>query len=228
MGKSEKPKFKVGDIIVITCYGTVGTVTEIKKLGNQYFYEVNHNDILFAEKSLSFLKDYEKSAYETEKLELQYQYYFGDVVMVKGYGSQLFKVVGLRTEIWRYKEEAGEETIYELSRIKDGEWLEANEDELMLIADQEHADVFLQNLTLRYLVKKDKKSLELLNPMNKFHSSENEHLRIRKEKQEIIDGLLDVFNDYKLLYDTFEDEEYKMVMELVIRNLQKITSENKL
>ena len=66
-------------------------------------------------------------------------------VQVYGYGSDLFKVVGFRTEIWRYKEDAWEDIIYELSRIGDGQWLEASEDELILVADAENANAFCKS-----------------------------------------------------------------------------------
>ncbi|WP_090749912.1 hypothetical protein [Mesobacillus persicus] len=76
---------------------------------------------------------------------------------MKGYGSDLFKIVGFRTGICRYKEDSWEDIIYELSRIKDGEWLEAGEEELTLIADAESADVFIKKFGL--LWNTDKKSL---------------------------------------------------------------------
>ena len=62
--------------------------------------------------------------------------------------------MGFRTEIWRYKEDAWEDIIYELSRIGDGQWLEASEDELILVADAENANAFLQKLGLLSLVYK--------------------------------------------------------------------------
>ncbi|MEH6881389.1 hypothetical protein V7044_23675, partial [Priestia megaterium] len=34
--------------------------------------------------------------------------------------------------------------------------------------------------------------------------------------------LLDVYNDYKFLYELFEDEEYAEVMNLVLKHLKKI------
>ncbi len=65
-----------------------------------------------------------------EWIELNYNFTFGDLVQVTGYDKDVFRIVGFRTEVWRYKNDAWEDTIYELSRITDGEWLEADESDL--------------------------------------------------------------------------------------------------
>lgn len=219
----EKPKFKVGDIVVVTLYGTVGTITEVKKLNGLFLYKVNHNDVLYVESSLHFLSNYKSKHTEIEKLEVEYKYYMGDLVLVAGYGKEIFKVVGIRTEVWRYKEGAWEDIIYELSRLSDGEWLEAGEDELILIADSENAETFLQEYILKYRIKKEPTSLEMHEIMDTFRNSEKEQLRLKKERKEIIDGLLDVYNDYKILYELFSDQKYKDVMDLALKNLKKLT-----
>ncbi|GAE44321.1 IG hypothetical 18022 [Mesobacillus boroniphilus JCM 21738] len=59
------------------------------------------------ETSLQMLSEYDGKLLEKEQIDIEYKYFFGDLVQVKGYGSDLFKVVGFRTEIWRYKEEPG-------------------------------------------------------------------------------------------------------------------------
>jgi hypothetical protein len=59
--------------------------------------------------------------------------------------------------------------------------------------------------------------------MNPFRKLEQEQLKLKREKKEIIDGLLDVYNDYKWLYEWFGDEEYKQMMELVVHYLKKLT-----
>ncbi|CKJ19773.1 Uncharacterised protein [Streptococcus pneumoniae] len=46
---------------------------------------------------------------------------------------------------------------------------------------------------------------------------------VKTNRQEIIDGLLDIYNDYQLLFDTFKDEEYKIVMDVVHNYLVKLT-----
>jgi hypothetical protein len=59
--------------------------------------------------------------------------------------------------------------------------------------------------------------------MNPFRKLEQEQLKLKREKKEIIDGLLDVYNDYKWLYEWFGDEEYKQMMELAVHYLKKLT-----
>ena len=48
----------------------------------------------------------------------------------------------------------GKIVIYELSRIGDGEWMEASEVGLTLLADVENAEAFMQKLGLLYFIKK--------------------------------------------------------------------------
>ncbi|RLQ95203.1 hypothetical protein [Falsibacillus albus] len=213
MDKSQTPKFQIGDTIVVTLYGTVGKVTNIKELDDQFLYEVNYNEGLFTEQSLILLSDYEGSLVDSEQIDIEYKFFFGDLVQVKGYGNDLFKVVGFRTEIWRYKEDAWEDIIYELTRLIDGEWLEADEDELILIADSEHAETVVKKYGWVYPQKKTKL---LPQPANKH--------------QDNVDRLLDTFNDYQILYAMFSDPIYKKKQKNILQqlmNLSKILNEEK-
>lgn len=224
MKERKKPKFKIGDTVVITMYGTVGKVTDVKWLDGMYVYSVNGNDGLFLETSLQYLSEYEGSILEKEQIDIEYRYFIGDIVQVKGYGSDLFRVVGFRTEIWRYKEDAWEDVIYELSRISDGEWLEAGDEELLLIADAESADTFIQKLGLLYLVNKKQKPLELQEPISSYRKAEKQLLNEKKELSQLIDGLLDIYNDYSTLYEMFKDEEYKQIKRVILRKLQSLVN----
>lgn len=143
---------------------------------------------------------------------------------MKGYGAELFKVVGFRTEIWRYKDNAWEDVIYELARIKDGEWLEAGEEELILVADAESADMFIKKLGLLYLANKPQALLNLPEPKNPIRKREREELNNTMDKKEYIDFLLDVYNDYRLLYDLFHDDEYRKVMQVVLKKLTSVVN----
>lgn len=222
MSESKKPKFKIGDTVVVTMYGTVGKVTNLKWLDGMYVYEINKSEGLYMESSLQMLSDYEGDPIEREEIDIEYKFFIGDLVQVKGYGADLFKIVGFRTEIWRYKEDAWEDVIYELSRISDGEWLEVNEDELTLIADAESADTFIQKLGLLYSIDKKKKTLKLPEPKNIYRKAEREILNEKKLSSEMIDALLDLYNDYRILYDMFHDEEYVKVMKLVLKKLNQL------
>lgn len=148
------------------------------------------------------------------------------MVQVSGYGSDLFKVVGFRTEIWRYKEDAWEDVIYELSRVSDGEWLEAGEEEITLVADAESADTFIQKLGLLYLVNNEEKQVAVSQKQNLVRKAELEAIERKKEKRQLIDHLLDIFNDYKILYQMFQDQEYYQVMRVILRKLKSVVNDD--
>ena len=66
--KQNKPKFQVGDIVVVIMYGTVGTITKVHQIDKHYLYEVNHNEVLYFESSIQLYKDYEGVIVDMEKL----------------------------------------------------------------------------------------------------------------------------------------------------------------
>ncbi|MBT2641627.1 hypothetical protein J7I80_05290 [Bacillus sp. ISL-41] len=225
MEKRKKPKFNIGDTVVITIYGTVGKVTDVKWLDGLHVYEINKSEGLYLETSLQMLSEYDGKLLEKEQIDIEYKYFFGDLVQVKGYGSDLFKVVGFRTEIWRYKEDAWEDVIYELSRIKDGEWLEAGEEELTLVADSDSADTFIQKLGLLFSANKEvKPSVNLEKKSHQPRAGEKEELRKTNQKRMTIDNLLDIYNDYRILYKWFQDDEYAHVMRVILRKLSMLVN----
>ncbi|WP_449622396.1 hypothetical protein [Robertmurraya sp. Marseille-Q9965] len=227
MKERKKPKFKIGDTVVITIYGTVGKVTDVKWLDGMHVYGVNGSEGLFMESSLQDINEYEGSITEKEQIDIEYRYFIGDLVQVRGYGADLFKIVGFRTEIWRYKEDAWEDVIYELARVKDGEWLEAGDEELTLVADADSADTFIQKLGLLYLANKKQNLVEVQEPMLAHRKAEKQILDEKNELKQTIDTLLDIYNDYSVLYELFQDEEYKHIMRVVVRKLQILVSNNR-
>ncbi|TKC19579.1 hypothetical protein [Robertmurraya kyonggiensis] len=227
MKERKKPKFKIGDTVVITIYGTVGKVTDVKWLDGMHVYGVNGSEGLFMESSLQDIEEYEGSITEKEQIDIEYRYFIGDLVQVRGYGADLFKIVGFRTEIWRYKEDAWEDVIYELARVKDGEWLEAGDEELTLVADADSADTFIQKLGLLYLANKKQNTVEVQEPMLAHRKAEKQILDEKKELRQTIDTLLDIYNDYSVLYELFQDEEYKHIMRVVVRKLQILVGNNR-
>ncbi|MCP3738900.1 hypothetical protein [Rossellomorea sp. BNER] len=204
--KKNNPKFRIGDTVVVTIYGTVGKITNIKQLDGEYLYEVNESEGLFKEYCLVLLEDYEGHIFEQEQIDIEYHFLFGDLVKVKGYEQDLFKVVGFRTEIWRYKDDAWEDVIYELMRISDGEWLEADEDELTLIADSEQADAYIQKYGFVFATPKPKGQNLLSSPI--------------KHKGSWVDRQLDLYNDYKTLHRMFKDTKYKKKMQTILEQLK--------
>lgn len=224
MEKRKKPKYKIGDTVVITMYGTVGKITNVKWLDGKYVYGVNNSEGLYLESGLQLFSEYKGKIMDQEQIDIEYKFLFGDLVQVSGYGGDLFRVVGFRTEIWRYKEDAWEDVIYELSRVSDGEWLEVGEEELTLVADAESAETFIQKLGLLYLINKQQQPIKLPNLQNLYRKAEVETLEQRKEKKQLIDSLLDIYNDYRLLYEMLHDEEYYQVMRVILRRLASIVN----
>lgn len=217
MARKKQPKYNVGDIVVITLYGTVGKITNMKVLDGVYVYEVNNHDGFYVEQTLRHVTEQDMKKGDTEWIELNYNFTFGDLVQVTGYDKDVFRIVGFRTEVWRYKNDAWEDTIYELSRITDGEWLEADESDLTLLANAQTANAILKKM------KQDKAGMNKLD-LGKLKSINNsKKVSVKTNRQEIIDGLLDIYNDYQLLFDTFKDEEYKIVMDVVHNYLVKLT-----
>lgn len=223
MSKRKKPKYTIGDKVVIIAYGTIGEVTDIKWIDGMYIYEINTNEGLFREERLKLLSEYDGEAIDKEHIDIEYQFFFGDIVQVKGYGTDLFKIVGFRTEIWRYQEDSWEDVIYELSRITDAEWLEAGEEELTLVADAENAETFIQNLGYLYMMDKDKNVLKLPEPKSSPKSGQKVDAKELEQKQKVvIDNLLDVYNDYVLLHEMFQDPEYVKIKQGILRKLKRL------
>src|SRR3954447_7896919 len=224
MGRRRKAKFQINDTVVIMIYGTVGKITDVKWLDGTYVYEVNKSEGLYKETSLKLLSEYDGEIVEKEHLDIEYKFFIGDIVQVKGQGSDFFKIIGFRTEIWRYKEDAWEDIIYELARIGDGEWLEAAEHELVLLADVENAEAFMQKLGLLYFIKKQngQEANELTLSLEKKEINNNNNNN-GQNREEQINRLLDIYNDYRYLYEWFQDDEYLYTMKATIRELKKLS-----
>jgi hypothetical protein len=70
---------------------------------------------------------------------------FGDIVAVTGYWPRVFKIDGYRNEECHYPNETYKETVYELIDAHSSVWIEADEDDLTIVARAEMADVYLAN-----------------------------------------------------------------------------------
>jgi hypothetical protein len=220
MSEKHEPKFKIGDVVMNAHSGRIGEITDIKQIDNTFAYEVDNSTSLFLEDSLLLFTDHSEVLVDFEQVNVEVKYFIGDIVQVEGYGSELYKIVGVRIEMWRYKDDAWEEVIYELASIGDEEWLEADEEELSLIVNHEEADMFLEKVAMLYHYTAETKK-----------SSNNKYqfdlLELAETRKATIDELLDIFNDYKLLYEWFKDEEYLEVMNTVLSHLKNLTTEQK-
>jgi hypothetical protein len=211
-----KPKFQIGDKVVITSYGTIGTVTHIEHYNGIYFYKVNSSEVLFTSSELKLAEDIEESSYEEDDvINIEYKFNFGDIVLVDGYEDDLFKVVGYRTEMWRYPNDSWEVVIYELSRITDGEWLEAEEDEMTFISSQKNIDD-LKMLNNNHSPSSNNQKLKNKNDISRMNKLSTKKL----ENESQIDDFLDMYNDYKFLYDKFGDTEYKKKLKRILTQLR--------
>jgi len=207
MSAPKRPKFSVGDIVVNTLYGTVGTVTDIQQIDGTFLYEINHGHSLFTEQALVLLSEFTGDLWIAEEIEIELPFFLGEIVRVRDYGSHLFKVVGVRTEIYRYYGEGWEETIYELKRLTDGWEIEVHLEDIIPLADGEETSV---TLVQDIVIATPMKASLLLPPVDAENSGPS------------VDELLDRYNDYKALYEWFGDEQYKRMMETVVQHLQAI------
>jgi len=208
MSNNGQPKYKIGDQVVVKD-GSIAEVEKIYHLEGTYYYLLNNFDNLYKEKNLLSVKEYEKLLQKRENIHIEYKFSFGDIVRVRGYGQDLFIVLGFRAEIWRYKDSAWEDIIYELSRISDGQWLEAAEEELTYITNETNA---------RKLIKTNKdidSKKQLLLPQTK-------NSQIKKETSDI-DELLDMYNDYQYLFRNFGEISYKKKMKEILKKLEAIS-----
>ena len=65
-------------------------------------------------------------------------------------------------------------------------------------------------------------------PAFSFRAKERQILQEKEEFSRMIDGLLDIYNDYRILYEMFGDNEYKKIMDVVITKLKTIVNSRKL
>ncbi|PJW13988.1 MULTISPECIES: hypothetical protein [unclassified Geobacillus] len=209
MSAPKRPKFSVGDIVVNTLYGTVGTVTDIQQVDGTFLYEINHGHSLFAEQTLVLLSEFTGDLWIAEEIEIELPFFLGEIVRVRDYGGQLFKVVGVRTEIYRYYGEGWEETIYELKRLTDGWEIEVHLEDMIPLADGDETSV---TLVQDIVIAAPMKALIALPPAGGEKSGPS------------VDDLLDMYNDYKALYEWFGDDQYKRMMETVVQRLQTIVN----
>lgn len=219
MSEQNKPKFKLGDTVILTLNGNVGKITDIQYIGGQYVYKINKSKGYFLESSIQLYPQVNEDNLDKEQIDINYQFYIGDIVKVSGY-QDLFKVVGFRTEIWRYKNDAWEDVIYELARLSNGDWLEASEHELTFIIDEKQAEALIKKkgiIDMNNIF--GQKVLQLTG--GSIVGGKNKHHYL--DEQKVIDDLLDQYNDYRTLYKMFADQKYQEKMKKVLHKLEVIT-----
>lgn len=206
MTKNQNAKYKIGDLVIDHKNEYIGRIVKLYLFEDQWFYQLNNREELIPEHQLSLANNEKFVLHKKENIHIDYKFQFGDIVQVKGYGKDLFVVIGFRCEIWRYRNSAWEDLVYECSRLKDGEWLEATEEELVYITNEENAKRFFTTTQVK-----------TLSPPKTY-----------KHKEIIdVDTLLDMYNDYKSLYENFGEISYKKKMNEIIKKLEALNHYNR-
>ena len=147
---------------------------------------------------------------------------FGDLVRVAGYQTRLFQVDGYRTEHWHYPDEEWTNVVYELTDVQTGEWLEADLDDLLIVAPATEAAEFLaaQKPAGLIILREDTPMFNFGHKPDPSKPSARE-LTARKEaeKRRKIDALLDEYNDILTLVALFGGLEYTEKMVEIKRKL---------
>jgi hypothetical protein len=211
MGEERKPKYSIGERVYIEKEGRVAAVCARYLINNQWYYALESRNDLYSEKGLSKPGKDSGQGEIRENLVIEYKFQFGDIVKVKGYGQDLFTVIGFRAEIWRYQDSAWEDIIYELSRLRDGQWLEASEEEITFITNEERGK--------KFFLKKDK-GYDSGAP---FRIGAKKGEKTKKETADI-DELLDIYNDYYYLYLNFGEASYKKKMNEIMKKLKALAN----
>lgn len=153
------------------------------------------------------------------------EYDFHDIVRVNGYYPRAFQILGYRHESHHYPDESWTEMIYEMQAVDSGEWLEADEEDLTLVAEANRAEEWLRNNAakeaqaprIRWTYFDDEEEeAETMADKQERKPTARELSNIeaarrkaeRKEKAEQVDRLLDEYNDYRALEKAFNDPAY--------------------
>lgn len=216
-----QPMFQRGDKVVYhfsdgqgRLCSTVCTVEGIIVGDYIVYYELRELAEVVMENELTSLDDFEEINAEQSELE-NYDHFsdeendeededqitfiqnlnFGDKVLVEGYEDEVYTIVGVIIEIYRYENEEWTEVSYELE----------NEQGLCIYAYDEDM-LLLKAKALEHIV-------EDTSPRA------SEEISLGKKQELDVDTLLDDYNDYMCLYHLFGDEEYKELAEEVVKQL---------
>lgn len=142
---------------------------------------------------------------------------YGDLVRVAGYESRIFQIDGYRMETYHYPDETWTDIVYELTDVESGEWLEADKDELILVAPSANAIEYLQEVAQGKPFMLNEKT-EGASVMSK---------PIKKSKRREIDELLDSLNVYMALAADETGDKYSGEIAEIKRMLAEASSERR-
>lgn len=161
-------------------------------------------------------------------------YKTGDLVSIEGYKGRVFYV-----DCARYIEETSKEAVfnfieYDLYDAINGEWLEAFESDMALVASSLVAEDFLADFNLEdyppagstvYLINYETEADDMAakeqpkTPRQLSAIEAEKRKQERKEAAERVDILLDTYNSYKASFEMTGDESLKAKMDDVMAKL---------
>lgn len=164
-------------------------------------------------------------------------YKTGDLVSVEGYKGRVFYV-----DCARYIEETSKEAVfnfieYDLYDAINGEWLEAFEADMVLLANALVAEDFLADFNLEdypparstvYLINYETEADDMAakeqpkTPRQLSAIEAEKRKQERKEATERVDILLDTYNSYKASFEMTGDESLKVKMDEVMAKLKGV------
>ncbi|MGG1103222.1 hypothetical protein ABES74_04005 [Bacillus subtilis] len=163
----------------------------------------------------------------------------GDIVAVDGYKDRIFYVDCWR-EVTQHEEYGAFDYVeYDLTDAINGEWLEADIDDLRLVCRKAASEDFLMTYDMTNYPEPTSTEIHIADIFPTLPSVESvveigkglekvaSDMAKKKAKEDAkkIDGLLDEYNDYMRLYATFGDAEYKTKADGVMTKLRREAGE---
>jgi len=156
-------------------------------------------------------------------------YKTGDLVAVGGYEGRVFYI-----DCARYIEETSKEAVfnfieYDLYDAINGEWLEAFEADMTLLANALVAEDYLADFNLEdypparstvYLINYETEAVDMAAKEQPIMSRVQKRKQERKQAAERVDILLDTYNSYKASFEMTGDESLKAKMDEVMAQLK--------
>ncbi|QJC97176.1 YodN like protein [Bacillus mojavensis] len=159
----------------------------------------------------------------------------GDIVAVDGYKDRIFYVDCWR-EVTQHEEYGAFDYVeYDLTDAINGEWLEADSDDLRSVCRKSASEDFLMTYDMTNYPEPTSTEINIADYFPKLPSVESvaelgkglekvaSDMAKKKAKEEAkqIDGLLDEYNDYMRLFEAFGDAEYKTKADGVMTKLRR-------
>ncbi|MCY8472394.1 hypothetical protein [Bacillus halotolerans] len=167
------------------------------------------------------------------------EFAIGDIVAVDGYKDRIFYVDCWR-EVKQHEEYGAFDYVeYDLTDAINGEWLEADSDDLRLVCRKVHAEDFLMTYDMTNYPEPTSTAF----PFTEINYAKDEAVGMAREPKETpktaravsaqevakrkreTDGLLDEYNDYMRLYEAFGDAEYKTKADGVLAKMRREAGE---